>query len=135
MNEKLMPESNEYGSFYETYISYVRGKDPLDLMLSQIGVLREYFVGVTEEVAQSNYDDGKWSYKEVIGHINDTEKIMLYRALCIARNEKIKLPGYEQEEYVKAANFNQIPLAILLDDFEQSRKLMVPFLKIYLMRL
>ncbi len=129
IDDKLIPEEKEYGSFYETYISYVRGKDPVELMLSQVNTLREYFVGITEEKAQLSYDDGKWTFKEVIGHINDTEKIMLYRALCIARNEKIKLPGYEQEEYVKAADFNRLPLTVLLDDFEQSRKLIVSFFK------
>ncbi|GGZ25789.1 hypothetical protein GCM10007049_17940 [Echinicola pacifica] len=121
MNERLVPSEGEYGEFYETYISKVRGRDLDALMLSQVEDLRQYFEGMKEEQAAQSYEEGKWSLKELIGHINDTEKVMLYRALCIARGEKQSLPSMDQEEYVAKGNFNDQPLALLLEDFELTR--------------
>lgn len=129
MNEKLIPKSGEYGAFYETYISKMVGEDVEELLLSQIHELRSYFQGMSEEEATRSYEDGKWSLKEVIGHINDTEKIMLFRALCFARKEEQELPGMDQEEYVSAAKFNSLSLEQLLEDFELTRRVIKNFLK------
>ncbi|MBD8487394.1 DinB family protein [Echinicola sp. CAU 1574] len=128
MNDKLIPEKGEYGAFYETYVSKVKGENIKELLISQVEELRSYFEGMTEEQARETYEDGKWSLKEVIGHINDTEKIMLFRALCFARKDDQELPGMDQEDYVKAARFNDVPLANLLEEFELSRYVIRSFM-------
>ncbi|GAB3663912.1 DinB family protein [Echinicola sediminis] len=128
MSELLIPEEGEYGAFYETYVSKVRGEDIAELLISQVEELRSYFEGMSEEKAMHRYEDGKWSLKEVIGHINDTEKIMFFRALCFARNDDQELPGMEQEDYVQAAHFNEVPLINLLEEFELTRYLIRSFI-------
>jgi len=128
MSDLLIPEEGEYGAFYETYVSKVKGEDITELLISQVEELRDYFDEMPEEKATQSYEDGKWSFKEVIGHINDTEKIMFFRALCFARNDDQELPGMEQEDYVKAARFNEVPLVNLLEEFELTRYLIRSFM-------
>jgi hypothetical protein len=116
------PDSDEYGEFYENYISRMRGRDISALINSQVEELRSFFSSVGEEQSIKSYQEGKWTYKQLLGHINDTEKIMFFRALCLARNEQQPLPGFDQDVYVNAANFNGVSLSSLLEDFELVRR-------------
>lgn len=115
------PEKTEYWANFDTYISKVRGSDVAELLLSQVEELRFVLEQLSEEEAAQPYAPGKWSFKQLLGHINDTEKIMFFRALCIARNERQAFPGFDQDEYVRAANFDDIPLSDLMEDFEHTR--------------
>lgn len=121
MNEILIPQEGEYGQFYEGYISWVKGKDIQKLLLSQIEEIRGIYEKMGEEKSNHAYAVGKWTAKELLGHITDTDRLMSFRALCFARGEKAALPGFDQDEYVKTANFNSISLTRLLEDFEMSR--------------
>jgi hypothetical protein len=123
------PETGEYGDSYEAYITKVKGQDIPALLMSQIEELRFIFAQLSEEKAGSSYEKGKWSYKQLLGHINDTEKIMFFRALCFARNEKQPLPGFDQDDYVQAANFNDTPLTHFLEDFDLTRRSLLYFMK------
>ena len=123
------PEEDEYGTYYEKYISKVRGSDVVELLLSQVEELRFIVEQMTEETAAEPYAPNKWTYKQLLGHINDTEKIMFFRALCVARNEQQSLPGFDQDDYVNAADFNEVPLIDLMEDFEHIRHSIVYFLK------
>lgn len=129
--QKMMtpPEPTEYGEYFNTYISKVKGSDIEELLSSQIEELRFVVDQLTEETAVQSYAPGKWSYKQLLGHINDTEKIMFFRALCIARNEQQAFPGFNQDEYVNAANFGDIPLGDLMEDFEHTRQAITYFVK------
>src|SRR5690606_32925198 len=108
------PDSDEYGEYYENYISKVRGQDISALINSQVAELRSFFNPINEEQSIESYQEGKWTYKQLLGHINDTEKIMFFRALCLARKEQQPLPGFDQDVYVNAANFNDASLSSLL---------------------
>ncbi|HLT07690.1 MAG TPA: DinB family protein [Cyclobacteriaceae bacterium] len=123
------PEPTEYGPYYESYISKVKGKDIAELLASQVEELRFIVDQIDDETAERPYAPEKWTYKELLGHINDTEKIMFFRALCIARNERQALPGFDQDEYVEATNFNEIPLADFMEDFEHTRNAIAYFVK------
>src|SRR5680860_513510 len=123
------PDSGEYGDNYETYIATVKGKDISALLVSQIEELRFFFAQLSEEKAGIGYMKGKWSYKQLLGHINDTEKIMFFRALCFARGKNQSLPGFNQDNFVIAANFNDIPLTDFLEDFELTRRSLSYFVK------
>ena len=116
------PDSDEYGEYYENYISRVRGQDISALIISQVEELRFFFKPISEEQSLKSYRKGKWTYKQLLGHINDTEKIMFFRALCLARDEQQPLPGFDQDVYVNAANFNEASLSSLLEDFELTRR-------------
>lgn len=123
------PKQGEYSEYYDAYIAQVKGKDIQTLMISQIGELKNIYSRLTEEKAAVPYQEGKWTYKELLGHLNDTEKIMFFRALCIARGEKESLPGFDQDAYVRTANFNSIPINDLLVDFRLTREQIASFIK------
>lgn len=129
MNDPMRPKEGEYAPFYAGYISLVIGQDLFKLMLSQIDDIQHHFEKIGEEKSKLAYAPGKWSQKEVLGHITDTDRVMTFRALCFARGEKALMPGFDQDLYVETANFNAVPLVELLDDFEKSRHALVSLMK------
>ncbi|PSL02301.1 DinB family protein [Cecembia rubra] len=129
MNELLIPQAGEYGAYYENYISWVKGRDIPEILISQIQEVRNIYDKLGESKSNLAYTEGKWSAKEVLGHITDTDRIMAYRALSIARGENTSLPGYDQDAYVIHGKFNEIALGHLLEEFELSRFALVSMLK------
>ncbi|CAN5859703.1 DinB family protein [soil metagenome] len=102
-----LPSTDSYAPFYETYISKLKGQDPIRVLESLVLDFKALLSEVPDEMEEFRYAEGKWTVKEVVGHIIDTERIMSTRALCIARGEKQSLPGFDENEYVAAANFNK----------------------------
>lgn len=129
MNELLIPQEGEYNPYYETYINWVKGKDLIKILLSQIEEVRNFFEKMGEEKSKLAYAEGKWSAKEVLGHITDTDRVMAYRALSIARGEQASLPGFDQDAYVQTALFDEVPLVRLLEEFEMTRYALVSMLR------
>lgn len=116
------PNTDEYGVYYSRYIQLVpEGADLFALLASEPEDLRALLRGVTDEAAGQRLNPTEWSIKEVLGHICDTERILSYRATCVARGETKPLPGFEQDDYVNATNFNARSLASLLDEFAALR--------------
>lgn len=111
------PATDTYAPYYETYISKLKGQDPIHLLESLVLDFKALLSGVPDEMEDFRYAEGKWSVKEVVGHIIDTERIMCTRALCIARGEKQPLPGFDENKYVEAANFNKRTLYDLSHEF------------------
>ena len=72
--------------------------------------------GLSDDRARHRYGPGKWSVKEVVGHVADTERVMAYRALRIGRGDQTPLPGFDQDAFVQGALWDDIPLPALLDD-------------------
>ena len=118
----VRPEKNEYASYYDKYVSLVPDADVVETLERQIEDTLALLRGVGEERAGHRYAPGKWSIKEVVGHLIDTERIFAYRALAIARGEQKPLPGMDQNEYMAGANFDARTLADLLDEFERVRR-------------
>ncbi|MEI2666254.1 DinB family protein [Rossellomorea sp. LJF3] len=108
------PETNEYPPYYKEYIKNVPDGDLLQILDDQQKKTKELLKDVSEETEEYQYAPGKWTIKEVIGHITDTERIMCYRLLSIARGEKGMLPGYKDDDYVKRGQFNRFSLSDLL---------------------
>jgi len=115
------PEKKEYTAFYEGYIKDVKGDDPLRNLENQYQEIQSVLQSLPENEANYAYSEGKWSIKEVLGHMIDTERIMCYRALCISRKEKQSLPSFEQDDYVKVTN--------LLEDYRAVRKSTISLFK------
>jgi hypothetical protein len=111
------PHESEYAPYYGKYISLIPEGDFFLLLNKQldetVGLLRN----LTETQAGTRYEPGKWSIKAVLGHLVDTERIMCYRALRIARADETPLPGFEQDDYVRAANFDSRTLANLIEEY------------------
>lgn len=117
------PQPDEYKSFFTGYIQRVaEGTDIIALLSSQPDELKTLLQSVGDDQANSRPAPGEWSIKEIIGHLNDTERIFAYRALRIARNDSTPLPGFEQNDYVTATNFNARSLGDLLDEFTFQRR-------------
>jgi hypothetical protein len=117
-----LPSKGEYPPYYESYISKLAEANFSDLLLLQLEQLKTLLSSKPAGWENTPYAPGKWSPKEVLGHCIDTERIMTFRALCIARGEKKLLPGFDQDPYVVQGQFNAVALDDLLADFELQRQ-------------
>jgi uncharacterized damage-inducible protein DinB len=111
------PEPTEYADFYANYIAKISGTDVLAVLESQRVQMLQLFAGRSERDGSFRYAPGKWTVKETLGHITDTERIFTYRALRIARGDQTPLPGFEQEDYVRNGAFGERTLADLAEEF------------------
>jgi hypothetical protein len=116
------PSSTEYASFYAGYVSRVPETDVLAALAAQKEELPAALAGVRGEAERFRYAEGKWSIREVVGHLIDSERVFGYRALSIARGEKAPLPGFDEKAYVANAAFDLCPLEDLLGEFVQVRE-------------
>ncbi|HEY7088947.1 MAG TPA: DinB family protein [Tepidisphaeraceae bacterium] len=116
------PESGEYSSFFGNYIPLVTEGDVVGAMHDQLEQLAALLRPVPESVGNVRHPPYTWSIKEVVGHITDTERVFSYRAMRIARADTTPLPGFDQDAYVSVANFDRLPLASLVSEFEAVRR-------------
>jgi hypothetical protein len=131
MNTFSLPSKGEYPAYYETYISKLGDQNFSTLIQSQTQELKAFVASKPEGWANVPYAPGKWTPKEVIGHCIDTERIMTFRALCIARGEKKLLPGFDQDPYVIQGQFNAVSLDDLLFDFEIQRQAILTMVRTF----
>ncbi len=115
------PESSEYAPYYERYISLVPDEDLVQTLERQGAGTLALLRGLPEERGAHRYAPGKWSVKQLVGHVSDGERIFSYRALAFARGDPQALPGMEQEEWMAGADFDARTLSDLLDEFEAVR--------------
>jgi N-acetylglutamate synthase-like GNAT family acetyltransferase/uncharacterized damage-inducible protein DinB len=121
------PGPQEYAPYYQRYIDQVPEGDLLDLLRRQVDETATHLAGVKERDAGFRYAEGKWSVRDVVGHVSDTERIFVYRALCFARGERGGLPGFEENDYVANAKFGGRPLADLVAELRAVRAATVAF--------
>jgi hypothetical protein len=118
----LRPQPGEYTPYFDRYISLVLGTDVLGALDEQRRQMLLLLSGRTEADGEIRYAPEKWSLKEVLGHVNDTERILSYRALRIARGDATPIEGYEQDDYVRNSPFRQRPLSDLIEDYIAVRR-------------
>lgn len=116
------PSIGEYPAYYGGYINLVPEGNLPDILSKQLKDTTALLSGITETQANYRYADGKWTLKEVIGHITDTERIMSYRLLRISRGDKTPLAGYNDEDYVEEASFHTRSISELMEDFQAVRR-------------
>ena len=118
-----LPSTDEYAPFYEDYVQRAQKRDDLYAALShQIDELRSMLGTLSDTQARFKPGPQEWSIKEVIGHLNDVERVFSYRLLRISRNDSTPLPGFEQEDYVRMAGFDEYSVDDLLTEFEHLRR-------------
>jgi uncharacterized damage-inducible protein DinB len=116
------PNINEYAPHYEQYINLVPEGDILTILSQQTEITLPVLRSIPEAQADWRYLPGKWSIKEVVGHIIDAERIFGYRALRFARNDQTPLSGFEQDDYVKHGGFGEHSLSDLVSEYEHVRR-------------
>jgi len=114
------PQTHEYPAWAETYIKLV-GEDVIELLEKQAIEFPDFINSLIEK-ADYAYAPEKWTIKELIGHIIDTERVFVYRLMCFARGEQHALPGFEEDDYVANAHFSDRSLLSLSEEFAHLRK-------------
>src|ERR1700741_4113023 len=115
------PQRDEYAPYYETYVSKVPGNDVVSLLEAQRLQMAQIFGGRSEREGNFRYAPGKWTVKEVLGHISDSERVFTYRALRIARGDTTPMEAFEQDDYVRGGSFGDRTLADLAAEFDYVR--------------
>jgi DinB family protein len=116
------PDETEYVPYYGRYISLVPEGDIRAMLSKQLDETLALLRTIPESQAGFRYAPDKWSIKELVGHVIDTERIFSYRALRFARNDKTSLSGFEQDDYIRNASFNDYSLVDLASEFESVRR-------------
>jgi hypothetical protein len=118
-----LPTTDEYAPFYGDYVQRASQREDIYAALSdQIAELRSALGSLTEAQARFKPGPQEWSIKEVAGHVNDVERVFSYRLLRVSRNDATPLPGFEQDDYVRAAGFDNYALQDLIQEFEYLRR-------------
>jgi uncharacterized damage-inducible protein DinB len=115
------PAPGEYAPYYEQYVREVPEGDILQILAAQNRETQRLLEEIGEKRAGYRYAPGKWSIKEIIGHITDSERIFTYRALAFARADSTALPSFEQDDYVRSGNFAARTLRSLGAEFAAVR--------------
>ena len=123
------PQPDEYAPYYDRYISLVAGNDILTILDEQRRQTLLVLSGRSEADGDFHYAPGKWSAKEVLGHMCDTERVFAYRALRIARADKTPMEGFEQDDYVRDGPFAYRQLADLIEDYIAVRRATLSLLR------
>lgn len=116
------PAETEYGSFYAGYIQLVPDEDVFGLLAHQFETLTNLLGTLSAEQADFRPAPTEWSIKEVVGHINDAERVFAYRALRVSRADQTPLAGFEQDNYVRESNFVSRTIPDLLEEFDLLRR-------------
>ncbi len=119
------PLETEYASSYAPYIRLTRGANYLQLLQDSSEELLHLFDQLTDEQANTAYAEGKWTLKELLQHIIDSDAVFAYRALCMSRQDPTPLPGFEQDDYVAQSRANTRTLESLKEDFRHLRAYLI----------
>ncbi len=123
------PEPGEYAPYYDRYISLIAGPHILSVLDSQRREMMLLLSGRDEDEGNFRYEPGKWSAKEVLGHVCDTERIFAYRALRIARGDRTPIEGFEQDDYVRNGPWGRVALAEVIEDYIAVRRATLTLLR------
>src|SRR5215472_12018064 len=115
------PETGEFAEYYGKYIAKVPGTDVLGILESERLQMSRLFAGRSERDGNFRCAPGKWTIKEILGHVTDAERIFAYRALRIGRGDETPLSSFEQDDYVKNGGFAERKLADLVAEFDAVR--------------
>jgi hypothetical protein len=116
------PQPNEFAPYFSRYIDLVPEEDISATMEKQGNATASLLRSLDEQRASFRYAPGKWSVKQVVGHVTDTERVFAYRALSIARGETKPLPGFDEQTWAAEADFDTRSIRMLIDDLTLVRR-------------
>ncbi|KHJ37767.1 metal-dependent hydrolase [Pedobacter glucosidilyticus] len=123
------PFSNEYAPYYEGYIKLVSGQNILRKLKNQLNEVDDFLAEIPPEKHDYAYADGKWTIKEVVAHLIDTERVMAYRAMRFSRNDFTPLPGFDQDFYMQNIDVSKRSFNDLVDELLIMRQANLYFFK------
>ncbi len=116
------PADGTYPVFFKRYVDHVKEEELAAAIETQLSIVDHFFSGIPTQKHNYAYAPGKWTLKEMLQHIVDTERIFNYRALCIARNEQQPLPGFDEDAYAANSDAANREWSQLVDELQQVRK-------------
>ena len=123
MKTITLPSPDEYAEFYAGYIQYASARENVLIALpKQIEEIKSALGSLADKQALFRDAPQEWSIKEVVGHLNDVERVFSYRLLRVSRNDATPLPGFEQDDYVREAGYDNYSLGNLISEFEHLRR-------------
>lgn len=122
------PGDDEFVEYYSKYVERVPAGDIVATMATQIDDTTALLRDLTEAQAAHAYAPGKWSIRQVVGHIADTERVFCYRMLRFARQDRTPLPGFDENAYADAGRADDRPLASLVAELTAVRRATVALL-------
>ena len=120
---------DEYNAFYQVYIDECGRAELIKELTNNLAVSISLFKSIPSEKQEYRYDVGKWTIKELLQHLIDSERIFSYRALRIGRNDKTNIAGYEHDDYVPVSKANNRNYTDLIEEFELLRKSSIALFK------
>ena len=123
------PQPNEAASYYSTYIDRVSSDDIVDVLATQLDETLAFLSEISEEQSLHRYAPDKWSMRELLGHVNDTERVFMFRAMWFARGFQDPLPSFDQEVGFKGADSDRVSWASHLDEFNAIRLATLAFFR------
>ncbi len=123
--------TNEYNPYYSGYIQQVKNDSLLAGLEESFEETLLFLKAIPDDKWDYSYSfsEGKWTVKEVVQHILDTERVFAYRALCFARKDKVKLPGFDQDDYLSASFANDRSKDDIIDEYISIRKATITLFK------
>lgn len=123
------PTANQYPEYFQRYVNLVPDGDIFEILKSNKEKMILLLSGLSDKQAEYRYAEGKWSIKEVLGHIIDTERIFAYRTLRMGRNDKTNIPQYDHDAYVAEAKFDNQKIADLIEHYKAVRDASISLVK------
>ncbi len=118
----MKPIEGSFPSYFTNYIKLVNENNVLEALAHQQPVFVEFFDAIPAEKSDYSYAPGKWTLKELLQHMIDTERIFAYRALCVARKETQSLPGFNENEFVLQSHANKRVWTEMLSELKLVRQ-------------
>jgi hypothetical protein len=123
------PKEKDYPSYYVPYIQLVPDGDLVSILENDLLETVKLFEGISENESEFRYEENKWTIKEVLGHMTDTERVMSYRLLRIGRGDQTPLAGFNERFFANGAQTNKLPIQNILEDFVATRKSSITLIK------
>lgn len=111
------PGPDEYAPFYAGYIERATEEDLLGALAEQADIVSSTFLGLPKHKVDFRYAEGKWTPREMLGHMVDGERVMGFRALWFARQDPSPMPGFEENDWANASGHGNVPLEALVEEF------------------
>jgi len=123
------PDESEYGRLHRRYVDLVPETDIVSALDLQAAVIERWPARVAHEKETSAYEEGKWTPRQVVGHLSDVERVFCYRAFRFSRRDGTPLPGFDENPYVAASEYANIPLQMLVAELVALRRANLPLFR------